>query len=255
MKKENVNIKLPEDTMENIPEFYILGLPVETELGLIYPIKVKQYLKLAKYIQILSLEDWQFKKMINFDNINDNEFLSFIRDSHFFYIINMFKDSGAKESVLYEIYQHYKDLFKFCFREDVFDLIETSEDFDYYREQIIKINGIKIDRVNPNPEIERYNQLKKLLDAKRGDTITFKAMYTSVLVATGHNPNELTLYQFHEVFDRISHFKNFDVTTMYRIVDNEIKVHNWTAETKEEAPKLISKKEFDRMAKSKGKKM
>ena len=26
--------------MENIPEFYILGLPVETELGLIYPIKV-----------------------------------------------------------------------------------------------------------------------------------------------------------------------------------------------------------------------
>ena len=37
---------------------------------------------------------------------------------------------------------------------------------------------------------------------------------------------------------------------MYRIVDNEIKVHNWTAETKEEAPKLISRKnltEFKRL--------
>ena len=52
--------------------------------------------------------------MINFDNIIDNEFFLLL-GIHIFYIINMFKDSGAKESVLYEIYQHYKDLFKFCF--------------------------------------------------------------------------------------------------------------------------------------------
>lgn len=239
------------ETMDNIPEFYILGLPVKTPIGIIYPIKVKQYLELAKYMQILSMEDWQFKQMIN----PESEIYDDIKDIHFFYIIKSLKDLwDSEENMFHQLYTHYKSLFQLCFHDDVFDLIETDEEFEEYRELIRGVNGIKHDPPNPNPEIEKYNQLKRLLDSKKGDTITFKAMYTSVLATTGNNPNELTMYQFNEVFERIGHFKSYDTTTLFKTVDadGKVEIQPWYGEAKVAEPKRMTEEQFNKAAQNGG---
>lgn len=231
------------ETMENIPEFYILGLPIETEIGILHPVTVGQYPKFVQYIQVLSLQDWQFKQMMKFDE--DDELSNNIKDIHFFYIIDTFKDIGGKDNnTIYDIYMHYKSLFEFCFKDDVFGLIDNGEDFDYYRNLILSMNGIEPDIPNPNPEIERYNQLKELLESQKGDSITFNAMYTSVLAFTGQSPNNMTLYQFYKVFDRISHFKNFDITSMYGMVSNEVELNPWYGETKKPEPIIITEEQM-----------
>lgn len=227
------------DVMDNMPDLYILGLPVKTPIGNIHPVKVREFMEIAKYLQILNIEDFEFKRMLSIEN---DEML---KDVHFFEIMKELRGSDWHEgNVIYDIYMGYSGLFQLCFKEDVFGSIETAEEFEAYRDLIRGINGIKHEKPNPNPEIEKYNQMKKLLESKRGDSITFKAMYTSILVATGNNPNELTLYQFYEVFDRIGHFKNFDVSTMYRMVDNEIDVSNWFGEIKRAEEKRITEERF-----------
>lgn len=235
------------DVMDNIPDFYILGLPVRTPIGDIYPIKVKEFVEIAKYLQILNIEDFEFKRMLG---IEDNEEL---KDIHFFEIIKGLKGTNWHEgNAIYDIYAGYRDLFQMCFKCDAFELIETSEEFEMYRDLIRSINGITYEKPNPNPEIEKYNQMKKLLESKKGDSITFKAMYTSILVSTGNNPNELTLYQFYEVFERIGHFKNFDVTTMYRMMDSDVDVNNWFGEAKKAEEKRITEERFKQASSKEG---
>lgn len=240
------------DVMENIPEFYILGLPVRTPIGNIHPIKVKEYVKLIRYIQILNLEDFEFKDILKTSISQDidvdmrKSIEHLIKDVHFFYIIIEWGSSNkSNDNVFYHLYVAYKELFKLCFKEDVFDQIQTSEEFEEYRELIRNINSIKYKKPNPNPEIEKYNKLKQLLQAKKNDYITFKSMYTSILVQTGMNPNELTLYQFNEIFDRIGHFKNFDVTTLYRLLYENVDVNNWYEEDKEEKQNFITEKQLN----------
>lgn len=243
---------MTSEAMEDVSDFYILGLPIETSIGTMYPIKVKDYVKFAKYTQILNIEDFELKKMLN----PESEMYKPLNSVHFFYIIKAFQDESIpKDNMFYEMCLHYQNLFKLCFQDDVFNKIKTSEEFEYYRELIRDFNGIKYDKPNPNPEIERYNKLKKLLEAKKGDSITFEAMYTSVLVTIGNNPNDLTLYQFYEVFNRIGHFKNYDTTTLYKTVDasGSLDVQPWYGETKEETERTYTEDQYNEKVKESGK--
>lgn len=247
---------IQDNIMDNIPDLYVIGLPIKIDIGTLYPLQVVDYPKFVSFIQILNMEDFEFKDIIKVnlkENIEEELKLEIepetldlifkeIEDIHFFYLITEQKnniDSGFNA-----IYNHYKKMFKICFHEDVFDLIKTHEEFEYYRDLIRDFNGIEYDKPNPNPEIRKFDNYKKLLAARKGDMITFSSMYTSVLVATGINPNSLTLYQFHKVFDRIAHFKNFDITTIYRIFDNEVEVDNWCSETKKEEDTVITEEQL-----------
>ncbi len=230
-----------DDTMANIEEFYILGVPIRTDIGILHPVHVKQYPIFVKYLQILNMQDFEFKQII--DSFKDQipaDIYQLIQDVHFFEFLRMTKSLKENGGFFFELFNHYIDLFKFCFKEDVFEQIKTFKEFEEYRDLIRNFNGIKYDKPNPNPIIERQNQLRKFLHESKGDTVTFNAMYTSILVATGNNPNDLTLYQFNKIFDRISQFKNHDTTTLYRILDNKIEIEAWYGEQKEVEQQRIS---------------
>lgn len=205
--------------MQNIEELYILGESgetIETPIGQLHFIKVKDYAKLMQYVPLLYLDKKDLLMSIK------DEYKDLFKDMQFIDIIKYF---DSKE---YPLYQQYKKLFILCFKEDVFDLIKSDEEFDEYRQMIIKMNCINYEKPNPNPEIEYFNKLERMMRERNGEVITLKSIITSVGLYH-QNPFELTIYYLYALFDRIANFKNYDTTTLYKTVDveNKIQINSW----------------------------
>lgn len=237
--------------MDNIRDFYILGLPIDTEIGKLYPTLMKDYPELMNYVGILTFDKDDLIKGLEVI-INQTKELQPILDyanavGLFDFIIS-FKDDEYESSFLRQPYEQYKKLFEFCFKEDVFDKVKSNDELIYYTNLIKEVNDIKYEKPNPNPEIAKFDMLKKKLQEAKGETITFEAMYTSVLLSSGVHPNEMTIYQFNKAFDRIGHFKNYETTTLFKTVDasGKLEIHPWYATTKEEKPSFITDEQLNK---------
>jgi hypothetical protein len=203
--------------MENYKELYILGQPINTKIGQIHFIKVEEYCQLLQFIPYLELEKFD---VINTISSKIPEVKSFFKDKEYIAIIHELKE-------YYELYNVYKQLFILCFKEDVFDKITTDEEFDMYRNLIRKMNCISHEERNPNPEIQYFNDLKKIYNKRKGEPLTFESMITSVWVEAKKDPFDLTIYQLHALFNRITQMKNYDTTILYSTVSSEVKVDLW----------------------------
>jgi hypothetical protein len=151
------------------------------------------------------------------------------------------------ELSVYELETVYSQLFYLCFNKDVFNLVRTDEEFEYYKNLITDMNCLVYEKKNPNPEIEYFNQLKRLYSKQKSSGINFESIYTSVWLMTGQNPIDMYIYQLHSLFNRIAHFKNHDMTVLYSSVSDKIKVENWYSSfVKEEDNKLTSLNELQK---------
>ena len=198
-------------------ELYIFGdyLEINTDLGIMHFIQVKNYPKLMNFVSILYLDKNDLLKYINPKYIDYFQELSLIQ------LIFTFKEIDGLNS----IYEHFKDLFILVFQEDVFDKITTDEELNSYRNLIIEMNCINYEKPNPNPEIEYYNKLEKIMRERKGEVVTLKAMITSVGLYM--NPFELTIYQLYAYFNRIGVDKSHTTTTLFRTVNDKIDIIPW----------------------------
>lgn len=213
--------------MEDIKDFYFLCEPIETKLGKLRYIKVKEYPEFIKYIHLLSLQKFEILKLVN------PEFKDIFEPMTMLELIKYFKQED------FALYQLYKKLFQFCFKEDVFDLIENDEEFEYYRDLMRKVNHVPYDPPNPNPEIEKFNKWKRILNQKNNDNITLESMYSSVWVATGYKPDELTIYELNMLFNRVAMFKNYDTSILFKSVSpTDITIESWYKQLEEEQKKM-----------------
>ena len=184
-------------------ELFIFGeyLELETPIGICHFVKTKDYPKLMQYIYTMHLDKADIIPLI------DQEYKSHFEEVSFIDIINFFHEGDLN-------LQHaFKELFNFIFHEDVFHKIKTDSELNYYLDLIKKMNHITYEKPNPNPEIEYYNKLERMMQQQKGEVLTLKAMITSAWLYT--NPFELTIYQLYALFDRISNFKTLDMTTLF----------------------------------------
>lgn len=202
--------------MEDIRDFYILCEPIDTRIGKLHFLKVKDYPKLLRYSSYLLLEKDEIVKAIKEFDENLADYLSGLQ---LIEVIKLLKGTG--------IYDSFRKLFQLCFKKDVFDLIETDEELEYYRNLIKKINCINIEKPNPNLEIERFNRFRRFLQSKKGEAITFEAIYTSVWAAVGQKPNDMYIYELYALFNRIAQFKQYDTTTLFATISGEVKIEPW----------------------------
>lgn len=213
------------------------------DFGKLYFTKVKDKDELYSYVPYLVLQKNELldflkdKNEILYDNLKINGLYNFLLT------INKFK---INKYGLYELYKGFKNLFLFCFKDDVFDKIGTEENFEYLRNLIVEINCIPYEKPNPNPDIEWFNQLERQIREKNGETVTFDAVYTSVWVVTGCCPDNMTLYQFYKLFYRIAQIKNFDVSALFKTVDyeNKIKIESWAKDEDKTKDKVVSFEEL-----------
>jgi Ca2+-binding EF-hand superfamily protein len=221
---QNINV----EPIDNIEDLYVLGRPIKTDIGICHFIKVHEFEKLMKYLDLLTLQKFQIIRYYDIlllsKDMSDNEKLA---------LKELIKTLKTQPLIKYikeinrDVHKRFNELFFFCFKNDVFDLIETDEELEFYRDLIIKMNNLPVIKENPNPEIEEYNRLEREMSSQQSGHITFTSIYTSVWGFTGKEPKNMTMYQMYKLFDRISYFKNHHVTALFRTVSNEVKIQNW----------------------------
>ncbi len=226
---------------------YILGEPIDTEIGKCNFIKVKDYPKYITDLQIISLsKDNLYYK---YSQLNKNGKLDdFLKE--------------LKGLTLYETVVSIKDLSEAYFRVflKVFDSEEiiseiTPENFDFYRNLIMGMNCVKEERINPNPEIQKAIERSKRVKSQDGENLEFADMATSIIAFSSKGYKDLadmTVYQFYMTFYRIAQIKSYDTSTLFATVaGDKVNIENWskTIDLYEEDSHAISEKEVSEKSK------
>lgn len=228
--------------MKNIEEFYILGLPIETEIGMANFIKIKDYPEYRTHLSVLSLTKNHI--LVNSEN-QSKEFIDRLNEMSMFELIISIP----------EVSNYYAGLFIKVFDTEECLLKITNDNFDYYRNLLMKMHCVQEEKINPNPEIQRWIEKSKRLK-QSGDPIDFTDMVTSIV---GHNGltyldiSEMTLYQLISTFKRITKIKNYDTSTLFATVSTkEINIESWFAHIDlfEEEEHGISREEFNNQSNS-----
>lgn len=234
--------------IEDVEEFYITGLPIKTDIGMIRFITVKEYPTLSMKLGVLQTDKnriiCEFAKGLEKakneeDRVNLQQFIDEVAKAPFYEIVREFD----------ELNEGYRELFDELFYEDgAWDKV-TVDSFDYYRDLMIKMNGISVPETNPNPEIQKWiDKSNRVKQQNNQDGLDFASMFSSLFVI-GHSYeaiNNLTMYQFYMAFQRLAKFKEYDSSTLFATVAPDVKVENWfkTIKLNEKESSFMSKDDF-----------
>lgn len=212
--------------MPDHEEFYAFGLPIETELGVFHPIKVKDYPTYLIHLQTIQ----STKEQIIQDYRKHNKGEKFEEVFEQMGQLSLFEfalsDPHTRNS--------YEKVLNKCFnREQVIDNIEDEEMFNYYRGLILRTNVLKEEKVNPNPEIQAAIERSKRVKSQGQDKFTLSDMMSSVAMLSGLDYRDIlewTVYQLHVSFYRTSQIMNYNTGILFSTVSTEkIEISEWNA--------------------------
>ena len=227
--------------MKNLEEFYILGLPIETDIGECRFVKVKEYPNLAQDLQIMSLSKDHIVNLICSQSKDSNE-----------QIIEAMKDATLFETVfsISDLRDSYLNVLSNVFDEDSLSNI-NQDNFDKYRNLILKMNCQKEEKINPNPEIQRAIERSRRVKASEGETLHFSDIVTSIVGYNGltyEDINEFTVYQLYMTYYRIAQIKNYNTSTLFATVSPQSKIESWSKHIDmfAEEKHFVSQEEFNK---------
>lgn len=228
--------------MMDIKEFYILGLPIETELGNCEFLRVKEYPDYFMDLQVVSLTKNHI--ISKYSDLNkDGSLNEFIEELH---KVDLFEIVIG----IPEIRQSYEKLFSKVFNDNEVIQKLNPKNFSYYRNLVMTMSCIKEEVVNPNPEIQRAIERSRRVKSQDGEKIEFSDIVTSVV---GHNGltygdiNDFSIYQLYMTYYRIAQFKNYDTSTLFATVSaDKVKIDSWSKHINlfEDEKHFISEQEF-----------
>lgn len=236
--------------INNIREFYILERPIKTDIGNLHHTKVINYPELMEFAGVLmfdkvDLRTWivKMKRQITqqlkiSSDLIEREYLhryfksleetmKLANELELFDFIKFYSEDCFSQTPFYSLYLENKRMFEFFFKDDVFDNIKTSKEYEYYLELIRDVNCIDYEKANPNPNIERRNIVRRLMKKSDGEAIDFESMVTSIEVETGLDAFNMSVYRFNKIFERIGQFKEYEMTKLYRLFSSEVKISSW----------------------------
>lgn len=227
--------------MPNIDDFYILGLPIDMEIGVCKFITVEDYPDYSEILGVLTLD----KNRIISNLVEQNtegaytEYLEIAKESSLFEIIDSIQ----------QYREIYIELFSKLFDdEEIWEKV-NKDNFDEIRKSIMKMNNIQEVESSPNPEIQKWIE-KSQNKGDKGEGVDLASIVTSVHVATGTSYREIvkqTMFQLYMTFKRISKFKEFDSSILFATVAEKVDIKDWssTIPIDDQASAGMSKSDFD----------
>lgn len=248
----NIDKKPQEEilTMPDYVEFFVFGLPIETELGYFHPLKVRDYPSHLFHLQTIQSTKEQIIQI--YRKLNKGE--------EFKEIFEQMEKLSLFEIALSDphVRNSYEKILDKCFnKEKVIDNIQNEEMFDYYRGLILRTNVLKEEKVNPNPEIQAAIERSRRLKNQGQEKFTLSDMVSSVAILSGISYQEImewTVYQLHMSFYRVSQLMNYNTGTLFATVTGEMKeVENWSKHIDlfEEEKYYMTHDQFNKNVKSK----
>lgn len=220
---------------------FITGEPIDTAIGECRFLTVSEYVKVSNDLNAMAMTKYHIASLLYEDRHQPEvkEFLRFAEHASLFDIVAQIPD----------IAQSYSKIFRMCFSEDSVKLINQGT-FAKIRSLILKMNCIKEEQVNPNPEIQRALERSRRVKALEGGDIKFDDIVSSVAMGSGipyREINNFTIYQLYMSFHRLGHFKNYDTSTLFATVaPPKGKIDSWSKHIDlfEEERHAVSREEF-----------
>ena len=239
---ENI-VKPKIQSIDDNEEFYILGLPVKTDIGYCHFLKVKDYPKLNRDLQIVSLTKLHFLHQFR-ENNDDKELLEELEKLSLAQIV--FSLDEIKEAYIRVFTHFFQD-------EEAIYKIQSEEEFEYYRALILKLSCIKEEKINPNPEIQRAIERSKRVKAQESEKMEFADIVTSVSAIKGvgyDEIQEMSLYQLYMDFYRIAQVKSYEASILFATVAEKVEIESFNKHIDmfEEEKHSLTRNEFSKVA-------
>lgn len=227
--------------MNQIESFFILGNSVETELGKIDFLKVKDYPTFFEHLVIVSFNKYRVAY-----NLAENDKSKDIQS-----LIESYQDKTLYDLVseMPELQIAYSQLFLHLFEdEDILSKVNR-ENFEDIRHLIMRMNYIRENKASSNPELQKWKDRSQRAKQDE-DAPNFADVVSSVAAFSSKSfemINEMTLYQLYYLFHSIGNFKAYDTSTLFATVSSEkIDIQSWCKhiELYEEDDHSISKGQF-----------
>lgn len=206
-------------------DFNITKKSVTTRMGTLNVKTVAEYENFSKQTAIILMDR---SDLLDLLKSIDPKILNLIKGLHIYEFLKMVKESEVTVFGLNVLVELFQSSFKYLFDDDVLFKINSPQEYDEIILLIKWVHGLPVEMENPNPVIARLDKIKRQMDAG-GISIDFDTMYSSIWVHIGQEPCDITLYQFKELFYRISMLKSYETSTLFKTVDtkNDIKIQNW----------------------------
>lgn len=242
--------------------FFINSEKIELNLGTIEFKKVNEYKKVSQYMSLLQVAEHQVKERVyasakEMDVYSETalkEFMYKLKNTSMYNIIQQNPEPIRGTIYSKENYNQMFDYFFVDWSENKLEMIGNQKVFNQLRDIIIEIHGQEPDREPTDIRLADYNRKKKELMMRSGASASFESMYTSVYAYTGADPDEMTIYKFHKLFERINQIFSYEsnIHLLPNMPKDKVEVRPWYADPKTEKP-MISKEEFKKRANSKKK--
>lgn len=211
--------------MLNLKEFYITGIPVDTDIGKAHFIKVRDYPDIFMDLQIVAMSKLEI--IYKYSEIN--------KDGSLDRLLEELKKLDLYDITtgLPELKEAYYNVFSLVYKDDKAVAKIGRHNFETHRQTVMDMNCIQEEEINPNPEIQRHLERSKRVKAQEAGKLTFADMCSSIVVNGGKTYEDLldyTIYQFYMTFYRISQFKSYDASTLFATVptDKKVEIESWS---------------------------
>lgn len=213
--------------LERLREFYSLGLPVETEIGVCHHMLVRDYPKFYPDLAIISKPALFFIQEVKADNEKNGNLTELqLKEFDSYSLIDFVATFDS-------IQNSYKRVFDHMFQDnDVINKIETEEQFEQIRTIVLDLSYTLEEYINPNPIIQRSIERSKRLKAAEKGKLTFNDVVSAVSVVSGKTYQEIvdmTVFQLYLDFKRIdTYLENISGVILTAGVKEQIKHRDWS---------------------------
>lgn len=211
-------------------EFFIFGEPVETELGKVRFLTYKEYLLHLSELSLITLNvlHLYYRYMKQIDK-NDKDALE---------ALERFKELSLHEIVVNDpsFVNNYAKMFEMViepsphFQGNVFEQIFKDKNlFMYYRDLIMSMNLLSEEEVSPNPEIQKFIEMKQNVHKPKEES-SFTDIVSSIVAGTSNTFKDvcnMTVFQVYAVYYRMGAIFDYNTSTLFATVSEKVKIESW----------------------------
>ncbi|ATO29020.1 hypothetical protein RA13_14235 [Bacillus atrophaeus] len=225
--------------MNEFKDFFFLGKPINTEIGELDFIRLKEY---PDYISALNMMKMSKKEIIReHSKFNEDGSLDAL-------IIELKKRSlfDIVHSLLPEFSEAYFKVLSRVVKDT--ESLQTIDKkiFNNIRKLILDMHCLTEDKIIDNAELQEFHDISKTLKQQDSQN-DLKDIASCVAAFNGYTYeeiSEMTMYQLYLSYYRMSEVMNYNTSTLFATVSPDVKVGDWSNHVdlyKEETYHLDSK--------------
>ncbi|MCX2885991.1 hypothetical protein OQE43_16975 [Bacillus velezensis] len=210
--------------MNVLKDFFFLGRPINTEVGAIDFIHLRDY---PEYISELNMMKMSKKEIIrNFSKINNDGSLNDL-------IIELKKNSLFKivHDYLPEFNQAYFKVFSKVFVDKESLHLIDQRAFNNVRKLILEMHCLTEEKIVDNDELQEFHDLNNQLKLQNSQN-DLKDIASCVAAFNGYTYQEvanMTIYQLYLSYYRMGEIMNYNTSALFATVSTDVKIGDWNS--------------------------